>query len=212
MLFLRSKFHKNGERSLNRQNILVRRKFSSKIIRHKNFLGVFMEKGPDTFLIPMVDSRNSVAFSNSSCKFEKIFFVPSRGPPVINGTLPLNGDHLRLICSFVEPYFTSKCTTFFCNFRGCLSLKTGQVHNSPPVTCHSCCLCTALTGQGTQRCFLTFFSTGAGGSTLLVIEELRMSVSFDKKKVLLIHAGGWSQRLPFASVLGKLFMPFPSGM
>ncbi|GAU99024.1 hypothetical protein RvY_10085-1 [Ramazzottius varieornatus] len=55
---------------------------------------------------------------------------------------------------------------------------------------------------------------GAGGSTFLVLEELHrrfLETDLKTKKVLLIHAGGWSQRLPSASVLGKLFMPLPVG-
>ena len=57
-------------------------------------------------------------------------------------------------------------------------------------------------------------SAGAGGSTFLVLEELHkrfQKSDLEDKKVLLIHAGGWSQRLPSASVLGKLFMPLPIG-
>lgn len=56
--------------------------------------------------------------------------------------------------------------------------------------------------------------TGAGGSTFLVLEELHrrfLETDLKTKKILLIHAGGWSQRLPSASVLGKLFMPLPVG-
>ncbi|OQV18528.1 Fucose-1-phosphate guanylyltransferase [Hypsibius exemplaris] len=55
---------------------------------------------------------------------------------------------------------------------------------------------------------------GAGGSTFLVIKKLKECFPAEelaKKRVLLIHAGGWSQRLPSASVLGKLFMPLPIG-
>ncbi|XP_055346636.1 fucose-1-phosphate guanylyltransferase-like isoform X2 [Paramacrobiotus metropolitanus] len=54
---------------------------------------------------------------------------------------------------------------------------------------------------------------GAGGSTFLVIERLRKlyGTDLERQKILLIHAGGWSQRLPSASILGKLFMPLPIG-
>ena len=52
---------------------------------------------------------------------------------------------------------------------------------------------------------------GNGGSTLVAIETLHIkygSKLFDKK-VLLVHAGGWSQRMPSCTVLGKAFFPLP---
>uniref|UniRef100_A0A672I4I9 Fucose-1-phosphate guanylyltransferase n=1 Tax=Salarias fasciatus TaxID=181472 RepID=A0A672I4I9_SALFA len=54
---------------------------------------------------------------------------------------------------------------------------------------------------------------GNGGSTLYALQHL--SDTFGKKlsklRVILIHAGGFSQRLPSASALGKIFMAFPLG-
>ncbi|XP_028299872.1 fucose-1-phosphate guanylyltransferase [Gouania willdenowi] len=54
---------------------------------------------------------------------------------------------------------------------------------------------------------------GNGGSTLYALQSL--SDTFGKAlsglRVLLIHAGGYSQRLPSASALGKVFMALPLG-
>ncbi|XP_067661477.1 fucose-1-phosphate guanylyltransferase-like [Haliotis asinina] len=54
---------------------------------------------------------------------------------------------------------------------------------------------------------------GNGGSTLTALEHLHAEYGEDmyQKKVLLIHAGGWSQRMPSASVLGKVFSALPHG-
>ncbi|KAK3566544.1 hypothetical protein QTP86_034627 [Hemibagrus guttatus] len=52
-----------------------------------------------------------------------------------------------------------------------------------------------------------------GGSTLHVLQLLRdeYGESLSRFRVLLIHAGGWSQRLPHVSALGKIFMALPLG-
>ncbi|XP_060592442.1 fucose-1-phosphate guanylyltransferase-like [Ruditapes philippinarum] len=54
---------------------------------------------------------------------------------------------------------------------------------------------------------------GNGGSTIVALEVLHEK--FGKKlydyRVLIIHAGGQSQRMPSASVLGKIFSPIPRG-
>ena len=54
---------------------------------------------------------------------------------------------------------------------------------------------------------------GNGGSTLVVAEELEMMYKEKAKdlKVLIVHAGGFSQRLPSGSLLGKIFMALPMG-
>lgn len=55
---------------------------------------------------------------------------------------------------------------------------------------------------------------GCGGATMHVIEQLEQSVpksELEQAKVLLVHAGGFSQRLPNLSVLGKIFMALPCG-
>uniref|UniRef100_F1L2E7 Fucose-1-phosphate guanylyltransferase n=1 Tax=Ascaris suum TaxID=6253 RepID=F1L2E7_ASCSU len=54
---------------------------------------------------------------------------------------------------------------------------------------------------------------GSGGATLLVLEYLhdRFDKSYEKWRVLLIHSGGLSQRLPTASAIGKVFMMLPNG-
>jgi len=54
---------------------------------------------------------------------------------------------------------------------------------------------------------------GNGGSTLVVAEELEKLFKDQAKelKVLVIHAGGFSQRLPSGSLLGKIFMALPMG-
>eukprot|EP00058_Branchiostoma_floridae_P026233 XP_002611723.1 hypothetical protein BRAFLDRAFT_63586 [Branchiostoma floridae] len=54
---------------------------------------------------------------------------------------------------------------------------------------------------------------GCGGSTMEVLYQLRQQYGkeLDNWKVLLIHAGGYSQRLPSASVLGKVFLATPVG-
>lgn len=54
---------------------------------------------------------------------------------------------------------------------------------------------------------------GSGGSTLLVLQKL-LTIYGEKLftfKILLIHAGGQSQRIPCHSVLGKLFVSLPLG-
>ena len=54
--------------------------------------------------------------------------------------------------------------------------------------------------------------TGCGGGTMLAVTELESLYSSEelkKKYILLINAGGWSQRLPSTSVLGKVFMALP---
>lgn len=48
---------------------------------------------------------------------------------------------------------------------------------------------------------------GSGGSTLLVLQKL--SGDFDGKRILVIHSGGDSKRVPQYSALGKLFSPVP---
>ena len=52
---------------------------------------------------------------------------------------------------------------------------------------------------------------GCGGATLYVLAELekRFGKSFDRKSVLLIHAGGYSKRLPNHSHCGKVFSMLP---
>lgn len=54
---------------------------------------------------------------------------------------------------------------------------------------------------------------GNGGSTLVVLSflELCLGQEMYKKKILLIHAGGQSKRMPSASCLGKIFSPIPHG-
>lgn len=74
---------------------------------------------------------------------------------------------------------------------------------------------------------------GNGGATLHVFEQLEKVVGWEELKkgdknqfntrgiainteyaarVLLLHAGGYSQRLPSVSVVGKIFMGLPCGM
>ncbi len=53
---------------------------------------------------------------------------------------------------------------------------------------------------------------GSGGSTLNVIRHLYETYTnhdLSRMKILLIHAGGYSQRMPFNTVLGKIFAPVP---
>ncbi|XP_028259246.1 fucose-1-phosphate guanylyltransferase [Parambassis ranga] len=54
---------------------------------------------------------------------------------------------------------------------------------------------------------------GNGGSTLHALQQLKdiFGKALSGLRVLLIHAGGFSQRLPSASALGKIFMAFPLG-
>lgn len=55
---------------------------------------------------------------------------------------------------------------------------------------------------------------GNGGSTLVSLDKLVEIYGEDqlsKSKILMIHAGGFSQRLPSASVLGKIFTALPLG-
>lgn len=54
---------------------------------------------------------------------------------------------------------------------------------------------------------------GNGGSTLNVLKYLR-TIYRDKlfsMKILLVHAGGYSQRMPSCSILGKIFYPIACG-
>lgn len=52
---------------------------------------------------------------------------------------------------------------------------------------------------------------GSGGSTLNVLRVLheRYGDRLYSLKVLLLHCGGYSQRVPFNTVLGKIFAPVP---
>ncbi len=51
---------------------------------------------------------------------------------------------------------------------------------------------------------------GSGGSTLSVLKKIReQEKSFEGLKILLIHSGGDSRRIPQYSALGKLFSPVP---
>ncbi|XP_024114555.1 fucose-1-phosphate guanylyltransferase [Oryzias melastigma] len=54
---------------------------------------------------------------------------------------------------------------------------------------------------------------GNGGSTLHALQQLSSMYgeALRRLKVILIHAGGFSQRLPSASALGKIFMAVPLG-
>ena len=62
-----------------------------------------------------------------------------------------------------------------------------------------------------MNCLIYF--AGNGGSTLTTVSFLHDKYGDDlfNQKVLLIHAGGQSQRMPSASVLGKVFAPVPMG-
>ncbi|XP_072295501.1 fucose-1-phosphate guanylyltransferase [Eucyclogobius newberryi] len=57
------------------------------------------------------------------------------------------------------------------------------------------------------------FKIGNGGSTLYTLKHLCdvYGTLLNKLRVLLIHAGGLSQRLPSASALGKIFTALPLG-
>jgi fucose-1-phosphate guanylyltransferase len=52
---------------------------------------------------------------------------------------------------------------------------------------------------------------GSGGSTMHIISKLNHKFGGEifGMKILLIHAGGYSQRMPSSSVLGKIFHPIP---
>lgn len=54
---------------------------------------------------------------------------------------------------------------------------------------------------------------GNGGSTLTAIDFLqdKYAASLFQKRVLLLHAGGQSKRMPSASILGKIFSVIPLG-
>ncbi|XP_038125619.1 fucose-1-phosphate guanylyltransferase [Cyprinodon tularosa] len=54
---------------------------------------------------------------------------------------------------------------------------------------------------------------GNGGSTLCALKQLNdiYGKTLSNLRILLIHAGGYSQRLPNASALGKILMPLPLG-
>lgn len=46
----------------------------------------------------------------------------------------------------------------------------------------------------------------------LTMESVGINFTDHAGRVLLLHAGGYSQRLPSVSVVGKIFMGIPSGM
>merc|ERR1719232_55463 len=52
---------------------------------------------------------------------------------------------------------------------------------------------------------------GSGGSTLHILRSLKMKygAEVDKMRMLVIHAGGYSKRLPSHSCSGKIFSPLP---
>ncbi len=53
---------------------------------------------------------------------------------------------------------------------------------------------------------------GSGGATLNALRQLARACPGEdlaRKRVLLIHAGGDSRRVPWAGILGKCFIPFP---
>lgn len=50
---------------------------------------------------------------------------------------------------------------------------------------------------------------GSGGATLSVLKWIRARGGFEGKRVLVIHSGGDSKRVPQYSTLGKLFSPVP---
>ena len=53
---------------------------------------------------------------------------------------------------------------------------------------------------------------GSGGSTLHILRELQLrhgAAQLASWRVLLIHAGGYSKRLPSHSCSGKIFSPLP---
>ena len=55
---------------------------------------------------------------------------------------------------------------------------------------------------------------GSGGATMVVLDQLRAEFGWEevsKKKVMLAHAGGYSQRLPSLTAIGKLAITFPVG-
>ena len=56
--------------------------------------------------------------------------------------------------------------------------------------------------EGNQR-------VGSGGATLSVIRYVQEHGGLDGKKILVIHSGGDSKRVPQYSALGKLFSPVP---
>lgn len=50
---------------------------------------------------------------------------------------------------------------------------------------------------------------GSGGATLAVLKHLAQSGGWSGKRILVIHSGGDSKRVPQYSALGKLFSPVP---
>ena len=54
---------------------------------------------------------------------------------------------------------------------------------------------------------------GNGGATLHILKSLfaKFGDVLFLKRILLLHCGGWSQRLPSTSALGKIFSPLPLG-
>lgn len=57
--------------------------------------------------------------------------------------------------------------------------------------------------------FLFFIGNGGATFTTIVFLEKEYGTKLFDMKILLIHSGGQSQRLPSASILGKIFCPLP---
>ena len=53
---------------------------------------------------------------------------------------------------------------------------------------------------------------GSGGATLSVLKYLRENGGWKNKRILVIHSGGDSKRVPQYSALGKLFSPVPHAL
>lgn len=65
-----------------------------------------------------------------------------------------------------------------------------------------------------MKIFSSFFE-GNGGSTMHAMHVLEQRYGWDdlrQKRILLIHAGGYSQRTPTTSCLGKIATSIPKGM
>ncbi len=56
---------------------------------------------------------------------------------------------------------------------------------------------------------------GSGGATLNLLKEISLvgsDIDFEKTKILVIHSGGDSKRIPQYSAIGKLFSPIPRAL
>lgn len=113
--------------------------------------------------------------------------------------LPLNGKH----APFYEGERHTSLLVGLCQSDALMSLIVQKKFFLPTFTDRIFSFC--LVSIKDPKASL-YYGSGNGGSTLVALEKLqeKFGKSFTSRKTLIIHAGGFSQRFPTASVLGKV--------